>query len=228
MRRARIVCTLGPVVNATDRPVRLTNARMNVARLNMSRGDYDEHEGRPNAVREAIRIAGRTAGVLADFQGPKIRLSRFVDGQKHYLERGGRSTITIEGIPGTKERCSTIFKGLPGDVKSGDQVLIGDGKAGLRTLKALPTEMLCEMVIVGPVPNNKGINLSRVVVSVPATGEKDERDPRWALLKDIDIIALSFVRSDDGIKRVHKTIEEEGHRIPVIMELEKPQAITNP
>ena len=151
MRRAKIVCTLGPAVNTTDRLVQLINAGMNVARLNMSHGDYDEHEGRLNAVREAARIAGRTVGVLADLQGPKIRLGRFVDDQKHYLERGDRFTITIEDILGTKERCSTTFKGLPGDVKPGDQVLIDDGKVGLRALEVSPTEVLCEVVVAGPV-----------------------------------------------------------------------------
>ena len=85
---------------------------MNVARLNMSHGDYVEHENRLNAVREAARITGRTVGVLADLQGPKIRLGRFADDQKHYLERGDRFTITIEDILGTKERCSTTFKSI--------------------------------------------------------------------------------------------------------------------
>ncbi len=193
----------------------------------MSHGDYDEHEGRLNAVREAARIAGRTVGVLADLQGPKIRLGRFVDDQKHYLERGDRFTITIEDILGTKERCSTTFKGLPGDVKPGDQVLIDDGKVGLRALEVSPTEVLCEVVVAGPVSNNKGINLPGVAVSVPAMSEKDERDLRWALSKDIDMIALSFVRSGDDIKRVHEIMEEEGRRIPVIAKLEKPQAIAN-
>ena len=200
---------------------------MNVARLNMSHGDYAEHENRLNAVREAARATGRTVGVLADLQGPKIRLGRFADDQKHFLEPGDRFTITIEDVLGTKERCSTTFKGLPGDVKPGDQVLIDDGKVGLRALEVSPTDVLCEVVVGGYVSNNKGINLPGVAVSVPAMSEKDERDLRWALSKDIDMIALSFVRSGDDVKRVHEIMDEEGRRIPVIAKLEKPQAIAN-
>ena len=227
MRKAKIVCTLGPSANTTDRLVELVNAGMNVARLNMSHGDYDEHEGRLAAVREASRITGRTLGVLADLQGPKIRLGKFADDQKHYLERGDRFTITTEDILGIKERCSTTFKGLPGDVKPGDQILIDDGKVGMRALEVTSTDVLCEVVVPGEVSNNKGINLPGVAVSVPAMSEKDERDLRWALSKDIDMIALSFVRSGDDIKRVHEIMDEEGRRLPVIAKLEKPQAIAN-
>ncbi len=227
MRRAKIVCTLGPSANTVDRLVELINAGMNVARLNMSHGDYEEHEGRLNAVREAARVTGRTVGVLADLQGPKIRLGKFADNQKYFLDRGDRFTITIEDVPGTRERCSTTFKGLPGDVKPGDQILIDDGKVGLRALEVTPTEVLCETVVPGYVSNNKGINLPGVAVSVPAMSDKDERDLRWALSKDIDMIALSFVRSGDDIKRVHEIMDEEGRRVPVIAKLEKPQAIAN-
>ncbi|MDO5094703.1 MAG: pyruvate kinase [Propionibacteriaceae bacterium] len=227
MRRAKIVCTLGPSANTVDRLVELINAGMNVARLNMSHGDYNEHEGRLAAVREAARITGRTVGVLADLQGPKIRLGKFADNQKYFLDRGDRFTITIEDIQGTRERCSTTFKGLPGDVKPGDQILIDDGKVGLRALDVTSTEVLCETVVPGYVSNNKGINLPGVAVSVPAMSEKDERDLRWALSKDIDMIALSFVRTGDDIKRVHEIMDEEGRRLPVIAKLEKPQAIAN-
>ena len=141
------MCTLGPSANTVDRLVELINAGMNVARLNMSHGDYDEHEGRLEVVREAARVTGRTVGVLADLQGPKIRLGKFADNQKYFLDRGDRFTITIEDIQGTRERCSTTFKGLPGDVRPGDQILIDDGKVGLRALEVTPTEVLCETVV---------------------------------------------------------------------------------
>ncbi|MDO5067487.1 MAG: pyruvate kinase [Propionibacteriaceae bacterium] len=227
MRKAKIVCTLGPSANTTDRLVELINAGMNVARLNMSHGDYDEHEGRLNAVREAAMLTGRTVGVLADLQGPKIRLGKFAGDQKYFLERGDRFTITIEDILGDKERCSTTFKGLPGDVKPGDHILIDDGKVGLRAVQVSDTDVVCEVTVAGTVSNNKGINLPGVAVSVPAMSEKDERDLRWALTKDIDLIALSFVRSGDDIKRVHEIMDEVGKRLPVIAKLEKPQAISN-
>ncbi len=227
MRRAKIVCTLGPSSNTTERLVELINAGMNVARLNMSHGDYDEHGARLKAVREAAEITGRTVGVLADLQGPKIRLGRFANDEKHQLNVGDRFTITIDDIEGDGSRCSTTFKGLPGDVKAGDDILIDDGKVGLRAVEVTATDVVCEVTVPGPVSNNKGINLPGVAVSVPALSEKDESDLRWALGQDIDLIALSFVRSADDIKRVHEIMDEEGRRLPVIAKLEKPQAITN-
>ncbi|MGO1385857.1 MAG: pyruvate kinase [Arachnia sp.] len=227
MRRAKIVCTLGPSSNTTERLVELINAGMNVARLNMSHGDYDEHGGRLKAVREAAEITGKTVGVLADLQGPKIRLGRFAGDEKHQLNVGDHFTITIDDIEGDGSRCSTTFKGLPGDVKIGDDILIDDGKVGLRAIQVTATDVICEVTVPGPVSNNKGINLPGVAVSVPALSPKDESDLRWALGQDIDLIALSFVRSADDIKRVHEIMDEEGRRLPVIAKLEKPQAIAN-
>lgn len=200
---------------------------MNVARLNMSHGDYEEHGNRIKNVRAAAEATGKTVGVFADLQGPKIRLGRFVDDQKVFLESGARFTITTDDIQGTAERCSTTYKGLPGDVKPGDQILIDDGKVGLRAVEVTLTDVVCEVTVPGPVSNNKGINLPGVAVSVPALSEKDERDLRWALHQDVDMIALSFVRSGKDITRVHEIMAEEGRRLPVIAKLEKPQAIAN-
>ncbi len=227
MRRAKIVCTLGPSSNTTERLVELINAGMNVARLNMSHGDYDEHGARLKAVREAADITGKTVGVLADLQGPKIRLGRFANDEKHHLDVGDRFTITIDDIEGDGSRCSTTFKGLPDDVNVGDKILIDDGKVGLEAIEVTATDVVTKVIVPGPVSNNKGINLPGVAVSVPALSEKDEADLRWALGQDIDLIALSFVRSADDIKRVHEIMDEEGRHLPVIAKLEKPQAITN-
>ncbi len=226
MRRAKIVCTLGPATESVDRLVELIQAGMNVARLNMSHGDYGEHLQRLENVREASRISGATVGVFADLQGPKIRLGKFADGP-HYLARGDVFTITTDDILGTKERSSTTYKGLPGDVKVGDALLIDDGKVGLRVTNVTETDVVTEVVVAGPVSNNKGINIPGAAVSVPALSEKDENDLRWALRHGVDMVALSFVRRGEDINRVHEIMDEEGHRVPVIAKLEKPQAIDN-
>ena len=227
MRRAKIVCTLGPSAEAVDRLVELLNAGMNVARLNMSHGDYSEHGTRLKNVREAQALTGKAVGVFADLQGPKIRLGRFENNIKPHLEVGDVFTITIDDILGNAERCSTTYKGLPGDVNVGDQILIDDGKVGLKAVEVTETDVTCVVTVPGPVSNNKGINLPGVAVSVPAMSEKDEADLRWALHQDIDMIALSFVRSGDDIKRVHEIMDEEGRRLPVIAKIEKPQAVAN-
>ena len=199
---------------------------MDVARLNMSHGDYADHEVNLRNVREASKNADRPIGVLADLQGPKIRLGRFANG-KELLAEGATFAITIEDVPGTVDRCSTTYKGLCGDVKPGDLILIDDGRIALRATEVTDTDVITEVTVGGKVSNNKGINLPGVAVSVPAMSEKDTEDLRWALRNGVDMIALSFVRSAADIEPVHRVMDEEGRRIPVIAKLEKPQAVAN-
>ena len=226
MRRAKIVCTLGPATSGPERMSLLVAAGMDVARLNMSHGDYPDHLARLLEVREAATRAGKTVAVFADLQGPKIRLGRFAEGPVT-LVNGATFTITIDDIAGDVERCSTTFKGLPGDVSPGDTILIDDGRIELRAKEVTPTDVICDVVVGGPVSNNKGINLPGVAVSVPALSEKDTEDLRWALRNGLDMVALSFVRSARDIDAVHKVMDEEGRRIPVIAKIEKPQAVAN-
>ncbi|MDO4718645.1 MAG: pyruvate kinase [Propionibacteriaceae bacterium] len=226
MRRAKIVCTLGPSAQTPDRLREIVEAGMDVARLNMSHGDYAEHERRLNAVRDAAWSVGKTVGVFADLQGPKIRLGRFAE-DKVTLSYGQTFTITTDDILGDVSRCSTTYKGLPGDVRVGDVILIDDGRIALEAIEVTETDVVTKVTVAGPVSNNKGINLPGVAVSVPALSEKDEADLRWALKKGIDMVALSFVRNADDITRVHEIMDEEGRRVPVIAKIEKPQAVEN-
>jgi pyruvate kinase len=226
VRRAKIVCTLGPASSAPERLAELVAAGMDVARLNMSHGNYSDHETNLNNVREAARAGDRPVGVLADLQGPKIRLGRFASGPVTLVE-GAHFAITTEDIQGTVDRCSTTYKGLPGDVQPGDVILIDDGRITLRAIEVTDTDVITEVVVGGPVSNNKGINLPGVAVSVPAMSDKDTEDLRWALQHGIDMVALSFVRSAKDIEIVHRVMDEEGRRVPVIAKLEKPQAVAN-
>jgi pyruvate kinase len=199
---------------------------MDVARLNMSHGDYSDHEVNYRNVRAASAATGRPVGVLADLQGPKIRLGRFASG-KEFLEYGSTFTITIDDIQGDVQRCSTTFKGLPQDVRPGDLILIDDGRLMLEATSVTATDVVTKVLVGGPVSNNKGINLPGVAVSVPAMSEKDCDDLRWALRQGVDMVALSFVRSSKDIEIVHEIMAEEGRRIPVIAKIEKPQAVEN-
>lgn len=199
---------------------------MNVARLNMSHGDYPDHATRLAWVRAAAAAVGRPIGVFADLQGPKIRLGRFGGGPVD-LVPGNRFTITIEDVVGTVDRCSTTLKTLTQDVKPGDVVLIDDGKVKLQAIEVTATDVVCEVVVGGKVSNNKGINLPGVPVSVPALTEKDAKDLRWALQNGVDMVALSFVRNAKDVEHVHKIMEEEGRRVPVIAKVEKPQAVAD-
>ena len=145
MRRAKIVCTLGPASSTPERLAELVAAGMDVARLNMSHGDYADHLRNLRGVREAAANAGRPVGVLADLQGPKIRLGRFANG-KERLHVGAEFAITIEDIEGTVERCSTTYKGLPGDVRPGDLILIDDGRIALRAREITDTDVITEVI----------------------------------------------------------------------------------
>ena len=226
MRRAKIVATLGPASSSYDQLRAIIEAGVDVARMNLSHGSYDVHEQIYRDVRKAASDLDKPVGVFVDLQGPKIRLTKFKDGPVK-LEKGATFKITTDEIEGDVNICGTTFKGLPGDVKVGDFLLIDDGKVKLRALAVSDTTVTTEVEIPGQVSNNKGINLPGVAVNVPALSEKDEDDLRWALKLGVDMVALSFVRNASDIDRVHEIMREEGRKVPVIAKIEKPQAVEN-
>jgi len=201
MRRAKIVATLGPATSSYEQIRAIIDAGVDVARMNLSHGTYDVHEGVYQNVRKAANDSGRAVAVLVDLQGPKIRLGKF-EGGPYELAEGDIFKITTEDIVGNKEIVSTTFKGLPHDVKAGDFLLIDDGKVRV-----------------------EGINLPGVTVNVPALSDKDEADLRWGLELGADLVALSFVRNASDIERVHEIMQEVGRRVPVIAKIEKPEAV---
>ena len=217
---------MGPAVDSPAKVKELIDAGMNMARLNLSHGTYEEHQARLDSVRAAAKAAGVPVAILVDLQGPKIRLARFKAGP-HDLARGDIFTITVDDVEGTKERVGTTYKGLPGDCKAGDRILIDDGKVTVEVVEVKANDVITKVIEPGAVSNNKGINLPGVAVSVPALSEKDIEDLRWGLRAGADFIALSFVRSAEDIKDVHKIMDEEGIRVPVIAKIEKPQAVEN-
>ncbi|PVG83650.1 pyruvate kinase [Nocardioides gansuensis] len=226
MRRAKIVCTLGPAVDSPEAIRALIDAGMDVARLNMSHGDHADHDMRYKLVREAADASGHGVGIFADLQGPKIRLGRIAAG-KVELTAGQTFTITTRPVPGDSEIASTTYGGLPGDVGPGDRILIDDGKVRLEVTQVDETDVTTKVIVAGPISDNKGINLPGVAVSVPALSEKDIDDLRWALRRGVDFIALSFVRNAKDADDVRKVMTEEGIHVPVIAKIEKPQAITH-
>ena len=223
-RRTKIVCTLGPAVASKEGILGLVEAGMDVARMNFSHGDHKDHEQNYEWVREATDETGRAVGILADLQGPKIRLGRFVDGEAYWND-GEIVRITVDDIPGTHDRVSTTYKGLAKDAKPGDRLLVDDGKVGLVCVEVDGNDVVCKVVEGGPVSNNKGVSLPGMDVSVPALSEKDIEDLRFALKLGVDMVALSFVRSPADVELVHQVMDEEKRRVPVIAKLEKPEAV---
>ncbi|MCW2791536.1 MAG: pyruvate kinase [Nocardioides sp.] len=226
MRKAKIVCTLGPATASPRRIRELVYAGMDVARLNMSHGTHADHAEAYRLVREASDASGHGVGIFADLQGPKIRLGRFAYGPVT-IRRGQEWTITTREVPGDDKVASTTYEGLPGDVHPGDPILIDDGKVRLRVIEVDGPDVRTEVLVGGVVSNHKGINLPGVAVSVPALSEKDIEDLRFALSLSVDFIALSFVRDAKDAEDVRRIMREEGKMLPVIAKIEKPQAIEN-
>jgi pyruvate kinase len=223
-RRAKIVCTLGPAVNNPERMRGLVEAGMDVARLNFSHGSHDDHAEAFRLVREAAKATGHNVGILADLQGPKIRLGKFENGPVAW-RTGDTITITSDDILGTATRVSCTYRKLPQEVKTGDKLLVDDGRVALEVKGVTGNDISCLIVEGGVVSNHKGVSLPNVAVSVPAMSEKDSEDLRFALRLGVDMIALSFVRSPEDIKLVHAVMDEEGVRLPVIAKVEKPEAV---
>ncbi len=198
---------------------------MDVARLNFSHGDHADHGRRFHEVRQAAQAADRNVAVLADLQGPKIRLGRFADGPVEWAT-GERIRITTEDVAGTHDRVSTTYKELADDVKPGDRLLVDDGNVALVAVEIENgTDVVCDVTEGGMVSNNKGLSLPGVEVSVPAMSDKDAEDLEFALRLGVDYVALSFVRHAEDVKLVHRVMDAVGIRRPVIAKIEKPEAV---
>jgi pyruvate kinase len=224
-RRAKIVCTLGPATSSQEQITALIGAGMDVARLNMSHGSQADHLETYGRVRAGSDATGRSVGVLADLQGPKIRLGEFPGGPVR-LSAGDEFVITTEDIPGNQHEASTTYKGLADDVRAGDRILIDDGNVQLDVTGVSGTRVRLRVVVGGKISDHKGINLPGINVSAPALTEKDEADLRWALATGADIIAMSFVRTPDDASLARKIMTDMGRPgVPLIAKVEKPEAV---
>jgi pyruvate kinase len=216
-RRAKIVCTIGPVTATPEKIRELVQAGMDVARLNFSHGTHAEHARVFSMVREASNEFGRAVGILAGLQGPKIRLGRFAAGPVEW-RTGDVVRVTVEDIVGTHDRISTTYPELAKDAREGDRLLVDDGKVALLVRKTEDTDVICEVIQGGPVSDHKGLSLPGMSVSVPALSAKDIADLEFALRLRVDLVALSFVRSPADIDLVHRAMDQvPGGRLPVIV-----------
>ncbi|KJX75228.1 pyruvate kinase [Mycobacterium lepromatosis] len=225
-RRGKIVCTLGPATQSDELIRALVEAGMDVARMNFSHGDYSDHKAVYDRVRVASDATGRAVGVLADLQGPKIRLGRFAAGSTYWAD-GETVRITVADCHGSHSRVSTTYKNLARDAVVGDRVLVDDGKVGLVVSAIDGDDVVCTVTEGGPVSNNKGMSLPGMHVSAPALSDKDIEDLTFALNLGADLVALSFVRSPSDVELVHRAMDRIGRRVPVIAKLEKPEAVDN-
>jgi len=198
---------------------------MDVARLNFSHGSHETHSKLLRIVREEAQKRDRAVAVLVDLQGPKIRVGKFADGQVE-LQKGEEFVITTDtSVVGDARRVSTSYAGLPGDVKSGDSILLDDGYLALAVTEVQGHEVRTVVVTGGTLRDNKGINLPNVSVSAPAITDKDRKDLAFAVRNGADYLALSFVRSPDDVLLARDLATADAQLIPIIAKIEKPQAI---
>ncbi len=225
MRRAKIICTLGPDTSSEEAIEQLILAGMDVARINFSHGDQDFFRSVINRVRAVSVRLGKPVGVLQDLQGPKIR-TRKMENNEVLLLTGNRTIITTDNIEGTAERFASQYKRLPNDVNAGDLILLDDGKISLRCISIENgKEIICEVVHGGILKNNKGINVPAGGLSTPSLTEKDIRDVHFGAEVGVDAVALSFVRSAEDIRLLRKELALAKTKPLVIAKIEKQQAI---
>ena len=218
---------MGPAVSSPEQVRELVDCGMDVARLNFSHGTHADHEAMYRRVREASDASGRAVGVLADLQGPKIRLGTFADGPVTWAT-GETVRVTVADVEGTHDRVSTTYSELSRDATVGDRLLVDDGKVGLTVTAVEGDDVVCEVTEGGPVSDHKGLSMPGMNVSVPAMSDKDTADLEFALRLGVDFIALSFVRSPADVELVHAVMDRVGsRRLPVIAKLEKPEAVDN-
>jgi pyruvate kinase len=226
MRRAKIVCTLGPASTSQEMLEKLLEAGMDVARLNFSHGSHEQHLEVVQRLRAASLKVRKAVGILQDLQGPKIRTGRFTTGSTHLKEGAEFAITTDESVAGDDDIVSTTYRHLASDVNPGDRILLDDGLLELRVKSTDKKELVrTEVVHGGILKNNKGINLPGVALRAEALTEKDREDLVFGLKAGVDFVALSFVRQPSDLDTARAVMEQVGRRVPIISKLEKPEAI---
>jgi pyruvate kinase len=226
MRRAKIVCTLGPATNSQEMLEKLLDAGMDVARLNFSHGTHADHQLVLDRLRAASLKVRKAVATLGDLQGPKIRTGKLVNGAIDLVEGKTIDITTDESVLGTQELISTTYPHLAADVNAGDRILLDDGLLELQVVSTDKKTLLrAEVIHGGVLKNNKGINLPGVALRAEALTPKDREDLIFGLKAGVDMVALSFVRSPEDIDICRQAMVEAGRVVPIIAKLEKPEAI---
>jgi pyruvate kinase len=223
MRRAKIVCTIGPASSTRERLEALIHAGMDCARLNFSHGEHEHHAAAAHLIREIAAKVGRPVALLADLSGPKMRIGRFPGGPIE-LVKGAVFILTARDVPGDQRIVSVTYKPLPHDVHVGDAILLDDGLLRLRVDHVEGEDVHCIVEVGGPLSNNKGLNMPGSQLSAPSLTEKDKRDIKFAVHElGVEYVALSFVRTAQDILDA-KALSQG---VPIIAKIEKPEAVQN-
>ena len=228
IKKTKIVATLGPASSDRDTIKQMMIAGVNVFRINFSHADFDAAKERIQLIRDLNKELGYNVGILADLQGPKLRVGKMKDGV--VVEKGDRIVFTTEKIEeGTADHVYMNYQSFPKDVKAGERILLDDGKLIFEVVSTDgQSEVIASVVQGGPLKSNKGVNLPNTEVSLPALTEKDVKDAVFAIEQEVDWIALSFVRHKEDLLDLKKLIKKHSsYEIPIISKIEKPQALDN-
>ncbi len=227
MRKTKIICTLGPVVEDEQTLKRLIEEGMDVARLNFSHGSHEEHLKRVNALKKVRKELGKPIALLLDTKGPEIRLGRFEEGSVA-LNTGDIFTLTTEEFLGTKEKVSVSYKNLPQVAKKGTRILIDDGLVELIVHDLTETDVICEVMNGGVIKDKKSLNVPGIKLDMPYLSAKDVEDIKFAVKHDFDYIAASFTRTATDIIDIKKLLEENGgQNIQIIAKIENGEGVEN-
>ena len=227
-KKTKIVATLGPACSSKEVIKNMIDAGVNVFRINFSHADYEDVKERINIIRGLNDEFGYTTAILADLQGPKLRVG--VMKEDVVVSKGDIITFqTAEDIPGTADRVYMNYKEFPRDVKPGEKILLDDGKLMFEALETNgTTEVVCKVIQGGPLKSKKGVNLPNTKVSLPALTKKDIKDALFAIENEVDWIALSFVRTPKDLEELQDLIaKHSSYKIPIIAKIEKPEAVEN-
>lgn len=225
--KTKIVATLGPASAKPDVLYSMFNAGLDVCRLNFSHGSQADHQEVLNTIRSINKKYHYNVGILADLQGPKIRIGTVKDGGIH-LVNGKRTIITTQECVGNEERIYITYENFPQDVKAGEIILLDDGKLQMRVIETnYKDEVVCEIVHGGILTSRKGVNLPNTKVSIPSLTAEDRRNLEFVLENDVEWIGLSFVRNAEDIIELKDIIKARGKTARVVAKIEKPEAIAN-
>jgi len=223
-RRTKIVATLGPASSDASTLARMIEAGLDVVRMNFSHGTADEHRKRVELVRALARKAGRAVGVLVDLQGPKIRIGRFKDG-KITLKAGEKFVLDAECEMGDLHHVGLDYKKLPSDVRTGDTLLLDDGRIVLGVSSVRGSRINCVVEQGGPLSNNKGINRKGGGLTAPALTEKDKQDIKTAAELKADFLGVSFPRSGEDMRWARDLMRKAGGNAMTVAKIERAEAI---
>ena len=223
-RKTKIVCTLGPSSDSKEMIEQLILIGMNVARLNFSHGTYEDHEQVINHIREVEVRYGASIPILADLQGPKIRVGKMKDGSQ-LLSKGEYVTLTSEDVVGTSDTIPIDYDQLGEDAVEGNRILMDDGLLELKVVKKNGNSLVAQVVTGGELKSRKGVNLPDVKISMSSITEKDIEDLEFAISKDVDFVAMSFVRSANDVQEVISRLRAGGSQAGIIAKIEKPEAV---